>query len=231
MPTVPLYNAEGKEVGSLSLPDSVFGAEPNIALIHQAVTTEEANARQGTANTKTRGEIRGGGRKPWRQKGTGRARQGSTRAPHWRHGGVVFGPHPRSYRKQLPAEMRRGAIRGALSAKVAGEALIGLDQPPALVEGPKTKAIAAMLAKLPVQREVRVKHRKGDEVIEGTRKEPHRVLLIVPEYDETLVKSCRNLPNVTLRYAPNFSARDVVAAGRVVLAQGAVAKIEEVLAR
>src|SRR5215467_6674809 len=114
MPEISLYNMDGKEVGSLSLPESVFGVKPNIPLIHQAVTTEEANMRQGTHDTKTRGEVRGGGKKPWRQKGTGRARQGSTRAPHWRHGGVVFGPHPRSYRKALPVQMRRGALRSAL---------------------------------------------------------------------------------------------------------------------
>jgi large subunit ribosomal protein L4 len=231
MPTVPLYNSQGKEVGSLDLPESVFGTSPNVALIHQAVTTEEANSRQGTADTKTRSEIRGGGRKPWRQKGTGRARQGSIRSPHWRHGGVVFGPQPRSYRKQLPAGMRRGAIRGALSAKVASEALIGLDAMAALPDGPKTRVVAEMLSKLPVQREVRVKNRQKSDIVEGIRVENHKVLLIVPEYDETLVKSCRNLPNVTLRYAPNFSARDVVAAGRIVLAQGAISKIEEALAR
>src|SRR2546423_14171494 len=97
MPDVTLYNREGKEVGSLSLSEAVFGVQPSVPLIHQAVQAEEANSRQGTADTKTRGEIRGGGRKPWKQKGTGRARQGSTRAPHWRHGGVVGGPQPRSH--------------------------------------------------------------------------------------------------------------------------------------
>src|SRR5438552_656318 len=127
MPEVTLYNREGKEVGSLSLPESVFGVQPSVPLIHQAVLAEEANARQGTADTKKRGEIRGGGRKPWRQKGTGRARQGSTRAPHWRHGGIVFGPQPRSYRKSLPKPMRQGAMRSALSAKVADGEILGID--------------------------------------------------------------------------------------------------------
>src|SRR5215210_1551090 len=119
MPDVALYNIQGKEVGTLSLPDSVFGVEPNLGLIHQAVTTEEANQRQGTADTKRRGEVSGGGRKPWRQKGTGRARQGSTRSPQWRHGGVVHGPHPRSYRLAMPQKMRRGAVLSALAAKAA----------------------------------------------------------------------------------------------------------------
>src|SRR5689334_16936393 len=127
MPEITLYNKEGKEIGSLSLPEAVFGVEPSIPLIHQAVQAEEANKRQGTHDTKTRGEVRGGGRKPWRQKGTGRARQGSTRAPHWRHGGIVFGPHPRSYSKSFPKGMRQGALRSALSAKVADGEVLGLD--------------------------------------------------------------------------------------------------------
>src|SRR5437667_2064108 len=161
MPSIKLYNMDGKDIGELSLPDSVFGVEPSIPLIHQAVTTEEANSRQGTADTKTRGEIRGGGRKPWRQKGTGRARQGSTRAPHWRHGGVVFGPHPRSYVKALPKKMRHGALRSALSAKVADGEVIGIDQF-SLAE-PKTKLAAAALSRLPLTREVKTKHYEGDE--------------------------------------------------------------------
>src|SRR5438270_7903434 len=127
MPEVTLYNREGKEVGSLSLPESVFGVQPSVPLIHQAVLAEEANSRQGTADTKRRGEVRGGGRKPWRQKGTGRARQGSTRSPQWRHGGVVFGPHPRSYTKALPKAMRQSALRSALSAKVADGELLGIE--------------------------------------------------------------------------------------------------------
>src|SRR5436190_20128249 len=143
MPSVKLYNMDGKDIGELSLPDSVFGVEPSIPLIHQAVTTEEANSRQGTADTKTRGEIRGGGRKPWRQKGTGRARQGSTRAPHWRHGGVVFGPHPRSYVKALPRKMRRLAMRSVLSDRAAQGRILLIDSFEALE--PRTKAMIATL--------------------------------------------------------------------------------------
>lgn len=228
MPTIPLYDMEGNAKGTLSLPESVFGVVPNVSLMHQAVQTEEANKRQGTAATKTRGEVAGGGKKPWRQKGTGRARQGSTRAPHWRSGGVVFGPHPRSYTKALPKKMRRGALRCALSAKVAEGEVIGLDQ--LTVAEVKTKVIAEILGKLPLKREVNVKFWNSDGLQRTTAVRPMKVLLIVPEYDETLLKSCRNIPYVTLRHAPNFSVRDVIVAGRVVLAEGAIAAIEEVLA-
>jgi large subunit ribosomal protein L4 len=172
--------------------------------------------------------VRGGGKKPYRQKGTGRARQGSTRAPHWRHGGVVFGPHPRSYAKAFPIKMRRGALRSALSGKVLNGQMIGIDA--LQLDGISTKRVAEVLGKLPVSREVAVKSRNSEgDVVEGARQKRYKVLLIVPEYDPALLLSCRNIPDVTLRYAPNFSVRDVVAAGRVVLAQGAVAKIEEVL--
>ena len=229
MPEITLYNMQGKEVGSLSLPEAVFGVEPNLALIHQAVTTEEANSRQGTADTKTRGEVRGGGKKPWRQKGTGRARQGSTRSPQWRHGGVVFGPHPRSYTKAFPIKMRHGALRSALSAKVADGEVIGLDAMD--LKDAKTKAAAAAINALPIQKEVRVKHYNGAEKVEGTRSDPRNVLLILGDYDASVVRSVRNIPYVTLRTAPNFSVRDVVVAGRVVLAKSAVGKIEQVLAK
>lgn len=230
MPEITLYNKEGQEIGSLSLPETVFGVEPNTVLIHQAVTTEEANSRQGTADTKTRGEIRGGGRKPWRQKGTGRARQGSTRAPHWRHGGVVFGPHPRSYNKAFPKKMRQGAMRSALSAKVADGEVIGLDE--FMLTQIKTKQVVETLNRLPLTRPMKTHHFEGmGNRVEGSKEKPFQVLLIIPEYDEVLLKSCRNIPYLTLRYAPNFSVRDVVKAGRVVLSKGAIATIEEALAK
>src|SRR5262245_29682563 len=120
----PVRSLPGAAVGTLALDDRVFGIEPNRAVLHQAVVAQLANRRQGTADTRTRGEVRGGGKKPWRQKGTGRARQGSTRAPHWRGGGVVFGPHPRSYHQRLPRKMRRLALRSALSDKVANDGLV-----------------------------------------------------------------------------------------------------------
>ncbi len=231
MPDITLYNKDGQEVGALSLPESVFGVEPNLGLMHQAVQTEEANARQGTSDTKTRGEVRGGGRKPWKQKGTGRARQGSTRSPQWRHGGIVFGPHPRSYNKDFPKSMRRAALRSALTAKVIDGEVLGIDAVDFVTSIPSTKAVAKVLGKLPLTKEMNVKNRQKTEVVTATAIRSHTVLLIVPEYDATLVKSCRNIPHLTLRYAPNFSVRDIISAGRVILAQGAVAKIEEVLGK
>lgn len=207
MATVTLYNMEGKEVGSLPLPDAIFGVDYNEALVHQAIVAEEANMRQGTHSTKRRHEVRGGGRKPWRQKGTGRARAGTSRSPLWRGGGVVFGPHPRDYRKALPVKMRRGAMRSVLSGKVSEGAVIGLD---ALhFESIKTKTTVALLKALNL----------GD-----TR----RILIVIPEYDETLLKSTRNIPGVELRFAPNFSVRDALNAHKIVLVQGAVSKIESV---
>lgn len=207
MATIPLYNIEGKEIGSLPLPDAIFGVDFNEALVHQAVVTEEANARQGTHKVKGRSEVRGGGRKPWRQKGTGRARQGSTRAPHWRHGGVVGGPTPRDYRKAFPARMRRGAMRSVLSGKVSEGAVIGLDA--LQFSEIKTKSAVALVNALGLAK---------------TR----RVLIIVPEYDEIVLKSTRNLPGIELRYAPNFSVRDALTAHKIVLVREAVAKIEAV---
>ena len=210
MATVTLFNMEGKEVGSLPLPDAIFGVEFNEALVHQAIVAEEANKRQGTSNTKRRHEVRGGGRKPWRQKGTGRARAGTSRSPLWRGGGVVFGPHPRDYRKAFPVKMRRGAMRCVLSGKVSEGAVIGLDALQ-IEGGPKTKTAIALLKALNL----------GD-----TR----RVLIVIPDYNETLIKSTRNIQGVELRFAPNFSVRDALNAHKIVLVQGAVERIESVWA-
>ena len=207
MANIPLYSAEGKEIGSLPLPDSVFGVEFNEALVHQAIVAEEANQRQGTSNTLQRSDVRGGGRKPWKQKGTGRARQGTIRAPQWRGGGVVFGPHPRDHRKAFPVKMRRGAMRSVLSEKVNEGAVIGLDA--LKFDAIKTKSTIALLEALKL----------GD-----TRK----VLIIIPEHDNTLLMSTRNLKNVTLRFAPNFSVRDALNANKIVLVKDSVAKIEAV---
>ena len=211
MATIPLFNTDGKEIGTLPLPDSIFGVAFNEALVHQAIVAEEANQRQGTHDVKQRSEVRGGGRKPWRQKGTGRARQGTIRAPHWRGGGVAFGPTPRDHRKAFPVKMRRGAMRCVLSDKVATEGLIGLESLDLRSPDgkPKTKLAISLLRALGLA---------------TTR----RVLFVVPEYDQSLVRSVRNLPGIELRYAPSVSVRDVVTAYKVVIVKDALAKIAAV---
>src|SRR5438045_1031069 len=143
---VQVRSLAGASVGTITLDERVFGIEPNLAVLHQVVVAQLANRRQGTADTRTRGEVRGGGRKPWRQKGTGRARQGSIRAPHWKGGGIVFGPHPRSYHRDLPRKMRRLALRSALSAKLQEGELLVIDQ--LALPAAKTKEMSALLARL-----------------------------------------------------------------------------------
>lgn len=202
MPTVAMKTRGGGTAGDIALSDRIFGAPRNIPLMHQAVKAEMQNSRQDTKNTLTRGDILGGGRKPFRQKGTGRARQGSIVAPHWRHGGTAHGPHPRDLHHQMPKKMRRAAIFSALSAKLAdGELLVidslGLDRI-------STKAAAAFLGEL------------------GVRKS----LVIIETSDELTRKSLRNIEGVTLRVAPAFSVRDVVDGGMVVVTRAAVGKIE-----
>ncbi len=209
MATIPLYDTAGKELGSLPLPDAIFGVAFNESLVHQAIVAEEANKRQGTHSTKQRSDVRGGGRKPWKQKGTGRARQGTIRAPQWRGGGVVFGPHPRDHRKAFPIKMRRGAMRCVLSTKVTEGAVIGLDS--LHFEAIKTKSALALFKALGLA---------------ATR----RVLVIVPEHNETLIRSMRNLQSqgIELRFAPNFSVRDALVAHKIIIVKDAVSKIEAV---
>ncbi len=209
MATIPLYNMAGQEVGTLPLPDDIFNVEFREALVHQAIVAEEANQRQGTSNTLQRSDVRGGGRKPWRQKGTGRARQGTIRAPHWRGGGVVFGPHPRDFRKELPVKMRRGAMRCVLSEKVREGLVIGLQEFNIASENPRTREAVEVLKALKLA-------------------ESRRVLVITPHYDAKLHKSVRNLPNITLRFAPNFSVRDALVAHHIVLLAGAEKSMEAV---
>ncbi|MFO7172004.1 MAG: 50S ribosomal protein L4 [Bacillota bacterium] len=205
MPKVALFNKEGQQVGELELRDDIFGLQPNIALLHQVVTAYLANQRQGTHDTKTRGEVRGGGRKPWRQKGTGRARQGSIRAPHWRGGGVVFGPHPRSYRLEVPKKMRRLALKQALSAKVADGNFVVLDSYD--IEAPKTKEVVRLLKTF------------------GTEK----ALIVTATHNPNVYKSARNIPGTAVMAARDLNTYEVLKAPKVIITQEAVAVVEEVL--
>lgn len=204
MPTVAIKTKGGGTAGEVTLSERVFGAPRNLALMHQAVRTELENRRQDTKNTLTRGDILGGGRKPFRQKGTGRARQGSIVAPHWRHGGTAHGPHPRDLGHAMPRKMRQAAIRSALSAKLADGELVVVDEIP-LNGTISTKAAALFLQDM------------------GTAK---KMLVILDTPDETVIKSLRNIANVTLRTAPKFSTRDVVDGGLVVITRKALDVIE-----
>ena len=205
MPTVSIYDMTGKQTGTMELSANVFGVEPNQAVLHSAVVNYLANQRQGTQSTLTRSEVRGGGRKPWRQKGTGHARQGSTRAPQWTHGGIALGPKPRSDRYTLPKKMRRLAIQSAFSSKVAANEMMVLEG--LSLEEIKTKTVAAML-----------------KALEAGRK----VLLVLPEKDETVIKSARNIPGVKTALVNTLNVYDVLNADSFIVVKDAVAKIEEV---
>jgi large subunit ribosomal protein L4 len=210
MPKLSVYDNTGQPVREIELSDKVFSAEVRTDLMHAAVVAEQANARLGTADTKTRAEVRGGGRKPWRQKGTGRARQGSIRAPHWRHGGTVFGPHPRDYSQHLPKKMRRAAMRSALTAKLAENAIITLES--IRFDEIKTRHAVQLLKSLSIE-------------------DASRVLVLLPEHDEIVWKSFRNLPGVEVRVAPAVSVRDMLIARRVITTPEALHKLEEVCAK
>jgi large subunit ribosomal protein L4 len=202
--SVAVFDLEGKETGQVELPESVFGAPVNEALLHQALTRQQANERQGTHQTKTRGEVSGGGKKPWKQKGTGRARQGSTRAPQWRHGGVVFGPHPHSYDHKMPRKQRRQALRAALSAKFQDGAVRVVDE--IALDAPRTKAVADLFAGMDA----------------GLR-----ILFVLPEHDQVLEKSTRNLAAVKTILGTNLNVEDVLVADTVVLTRAALTQVEE----
>jgi large subunit ribosomal protein L4 len=207
MPSTPLYDKTGKTVGNVELSDELFAAPVNTAVLHQVVTAQLAARRTGTADTKTRGEIRGGGKKPYRQKGTGRARQGTVTAPHYRGGGVVFGPHPRSYEQRLPRKMKRLALRGALTAKLADEQLKVIDT--FGLGAIKTKDLAGVLRAL---------------AADG------RVLVVSPGRDQNLELSARNLPTVDIILADSLNVVDLIKADLVLIEQPALARMQEVYA-
>jgi len=201
-----VVDLSGKVLRSIDLDDRVFGIKPNRAVVHQAVVTQEANARQGTHDTRTRGEVAGGGKKPYRQKGTGYARQGSKRAPHYRGGGVVFGPHPRSYEKAFPKKMRRLAMRSVLSARVAEDALIVVDA--FTIEGGKTRALLGTLA--------------GLNAAEGA-------LLVLGEFSDSIFRAARNLDKVHVVTPNGLCLLDVLRLPRIIVTESAVEALTRTL--
>ena len=207
MPQVTVFDMTGKSVGEMTLSDAIFGIEPNTSVMHAAVVNYLANQRQGTQSTLTRSEVSGGGRKPWKQKGTGRARQGSTRAPQWTHGGIALGPKPRDYIYELPKKVKRLALKSAFSAKVADNNLIVVDN--IAVEGYKTKAVAEMLSNL------------------GADK---KALIVMPEVDAKLIKSAANIPGVKTALVNTINVYDILNCDKFIVAKSALEKIEEVYA-
>ncbi len=200
-------NLEGQTVGQVELRDDVFAVPFHQAVIHQALVRQLANARQGTADTKTRGEVAGGGRKPWKQKGTGRARQGSIRAPHWKGGGVVFGPHPRDYSQDMPKKMRRLAFRSAISNVAAENRLILLED--LRIGEARTKEMADLLKRLDIQTSA---------------------LLVLPEVDSQVIRAARNIPKVTTQLARCLSVGEILSHHYIVMPVSAAHLVEETFA-
>jgi len=207
MPKVALYNIKGEQVGEIELKDEVFGVAVNESVMHDAVVNQLANKRLGTQSAQTRAEVSGGGRKPFKQKGTGRARAGSSRSPLWRSGGIIFAPKPRSYSYSIPKKVRRLALRSALSSKVQKGNIIVLDQL-AMAE-PKTKEFADVLNSLKVTK---------------------KALVVTAEADTAVVRSARNIPGVTPTHADTLNVYDVLAHEKLIITRDAVSKVEEVLA-
>ncbi|CAG9610038.1 50S ribosomal protein L4 [Pseudoneobacillus rhizosphaerae] len=207
MPKVALFSQTGSQVGEIELNDSVFGIEPNNHVLFEAVVMQRASLRQGNHKVKGRSEVRGGGRKPWKQKGTGRARQGSIRSPQWRGGGIVFGPTPRSYSYKLPKKVRRLAIKSALSSKVLAENVMVLDN--LAFEAPKTKEFASVLKGLSIEK---------------------KALIVTADLDENVALSARNIPGVTVVTANGINVLDVLNHDQLIMTKAAVEKVEEVLA-
>ncbi|ENK0839121.1 50S ribosomal protein L4 [Clostridium botulinum] len=206
MPKVDLFNQNGEKVGDLQLADSVFGVEVNTYAMHQVVKALLANKRQGTQSAKTRAEVSGGGIKPWRQKGTGRARQGSIRAPQWIHGGIVFAPKPRNYRMSIPKSMKKVAIKSALTSKVNEKLMVVVDD--IKLETPKTKEVVKMLNAFDAK----------------------KTLIITNNAEENVYKSARNIEGVQIIPVNNINVYDILKYDKVVITKDAVSKIEEVYA-
>lgn len=207
MPKVALYNVQGSQVGEIELNDEVFGIEPNEVVVHEAVVMQMASWRQGTHCTKSRGEVRGGGRKPWKQKGTGRARVGTIRSPLWRGGAIVFGPKPRSYKYSIPRKKRRLALRSVLSSKVLDNDIIVLDS--LNFDAPKTKEMVKVLDALKVDK---------------------KALIVTADVEENVIKSARNIQGMTPMAASNINVYDLLKHDKLIITKDAIAKVEEVLA-
>jgi large subunit ribosomal protein L4 len=201
-----VYNVQGEQVSEAELRDDIFGVAVNTALMHQALVRQLANARLGTHKTKTRGEVRGGGRKPWRQKGTGRARQGSIRSPQWRGGGTVFGPTPRSYKQKMPRKMRRQALRSALTVKASDAQVMVLDAFD--MSEPKTKEVLGILQNLGVD---------------------SSALILLPQRDEVILRSVRNLPKVRTLVAQYLNVRDLLKYDYILMPLASLEVIEGIL--
>ncbi len=206
MPNVNLYNIKGENIGTIDLAETVFGAEVNVSAMHSYVVAYLANQRQGTQSAKTRAEVSGGGKKPWRQKGTGRARQGSTRSPQWTHGGVVFAPKPRDYRLSLNKKLKRVALASALSAKVADEKIVVVDS--IEMDEIKTREMAKSLTALNAV----------------------KPLIVIAENDEKVVKSARNIEGVEVSFVGTLNTYEILKHDTLVISKSAVEKIEEVYA-
>ncbi len=205
MPNINVVNMAGTKVGEIALSDVIFGAEVNATVLHTAVRAYLLNQRQGTQSTLTRTEVSGGGKKPWKQKGTGHARQGSTRSPQWTHGGIALGPKPRSYRVTLNKKVKRAALFGALTDKVNSESLVVIDS--IATESYSTKTMVAML---------------------GAVSAAKKTLIVLPAVDEKVIKSCDNIPGVKTTVYNAINVYDIMNADTLILAQGAAEKIQEV---
>ena len=207
MQKVALYDITGSQVGDLELSDDIFGVEVNTHVMYEAVKNYLANQRQGTQSAKTRAEVRGGGRKPWRQKGTGRARQGSIRSPQWKGGGVVFAPKPRDYSYKLPKKIKRLALKSALSSKVQDKEIIVVDS--LVLDAPKTKDMIKVLSNLKANK---------------------KTLVVIPERDENLILAARNIPGVKTAYVNTINVYDILNCDSFLITKDAVNKVEEVYA-
>jgi large subunit ribosomal protein L4 len=207
MPKVALYDITGSQVGDIELSDAVFGVEVNNHVMYEAVKNYLANQRQGTQSAKTRAEVRGGGKKPWRQKGTGRARQGSIRAPQWKGGGIVFAPKPRDYSYSIPKKVKRLALKSALSSKVQDKEIIVVDK--LALEQPKTKEMVKVLKNL---------------------NSAKKTLVVIPERDEAVVRASANIPGVKTAYVNTINVYDILNCDSFLITKEAVNKVEEVYA-